>query len=92
MRLFKKNIRGNAEIHVLFSFGGRIVAVFAHRCEMCVHRVFFPEMKQFLSNRRREAHMNWFESSTDWEQELDRCGAAGWRVSSVNDRFEMSTR
>ncbi|XP_011603406.1 myotubularin-related protein 11 [Takifugu rubripes] len=49
------------------------------------------EMKQFLSNRRREAHMNWFESATDWEQELDRCGATGWRVSSVNDRFEMST-
>lgn len=49
-------------------------------------------MKQFLSNRRREAHMNWFESATDWEQELERCGATGWRVSSVNDRFEMSTR
>ncbi|CAG00931.1 unnamed protein product [Tetraodon nigroviridis] len=49
------------------------------------------EMKQFLSNRRREAHMNWFESAADWEQELDRCGATGWRVSSVNDRFEMST-
>lgn len=49
-------------------------------------------MKQFLSNRRREAHMNWFESAMDWEQELERCGATGWRVSSVNDRFEMSTR
>lgn len=36
--------------------------------------------------------MNWFESATDWEQELERCGATGWRVSSVNDRFEMSTR
>eukprot|EP00064_Thunnus_orientalis_P015485 superscaffoldBa00002874_g15538 len=50
-----------------------------------------PEMKQFLSNRRRDAHMNWFESVSDWEQELERCGATGWRVSSVNDRFEMST-
>ncbi|KAM3872961.1 myotubularin-related protein 11 [Diretmus argenteus] len=49
------------------------------------------EMKQFLSNRRRDAHMNWFESSADWEQELERCGATGWRVSSVNDRFEMAT-
>ncbi|CAG5959291.1 unnamed protein product [Menidia menidia] len=49
------------------------------------------EMKQFLSNRRRDAHMNWFESASDWEQELERCGAANWRVSSVNDRFEMST-
>ncbi|XP_053737346.1 myotubularin-related protein 11 isoform X1 [Synchiropus splendidus] len=49
------------------------------------------EMKQFLSNRRRDSHMNWFESSADWEQELERCGAVGWRVSSVNDRFEMST-
>lgn len=54
----------------------------------------FPptEMKQFLSNRRRDAHMNWFESASDWEQELERCGATSWRVSSVNDRFEMSTR
>uniref|UniRef100_A0A4W6BT05 Myotubularin related protein 11 n=1 Tax=Lates calcarifer TaxID=8187 RepID=A0A4W6BT05_LATCA len=43
------------------------------------------EMKQFLSNRRRDSHMNWFESSSDWEQELERCGASGWRVSSVND-------
>uniref|UniRef100_A0A3B3CPL4 Myotubularin related protein 11 n=1 Tax=Oryzias melastigma TaxID=30732 RepID=A0A3B3CPL4_ORYME len=49
------------------------------------------EMKQFLSNRRRDAHMNWFESASDWEQELERCGATTWRVSSVNDRFEMST-
>ncbi|KAM8869688.1 myotubularin-related protein 11 [Spinachia spinachia] len=49
------------------------------------------EMKQFLSNRRRDTHMNWFESASDWEQELDRCRATGWRVSSVNDRFEMST-
>lgn len=49
------------------------------------------EMKQFLSNRRRDAHMNWFDSTSDWEQELERCGASGWRVSSVNDRFEMST-
>ncbi|XP_068180725.1 myotubularin-related protein 11 isoform X1 [Antennarius striatus] len=49
------------------------------------------EMKQFLSNRRRDTHMNWHESSSDWEQELERCGATGWRVSSVNDRFEMST-
>lgn len=36
--------------------------------------------------------MNWCESVSDWEQELERCGASGWRVSSVNDRFEMSTR
>ncbi|KAA8591835.1 hypothetical protein FQN60_017209 [Etheostoma spectabile] len=49
------------------------------------------EMKQFLSNRRRNTHMNWFESASDWEQELERCGATGWRVSLVNDRFEMST-
>ncbi|XP_054637005.1 myotubularin-related protein 11 isoform X1 [Dunckerocampus dactyliophorus] len=49
------------------------------------------EMKQFLSNRRRDAHMNWYESASDWEQEVERCGATGWRVSSVNDRFEMST-
>uniref|UniRef100_A0A3Q3FMP7 Myotubularin related protein 11 n=1 Tax=Labrus bergylta TaxID=56723 RepID=A0A3Q3FMP7_9LABR len=49
------------------------------------------EMKQFLSNRPRNARMNWYESVSDWEQELERCGATGWRVSSVNDRFEMST-
>lgn len=49
------------------------------------------EMKQFLSNRRRNPHMNWFESASDWERELERCGATGWRVSSVNDRFETST-
>ncbi|XP_049587448.1 myotubularin-related protein 11 isoform X1 [Syngnathus scovelli] len=49
------------------------------------------EMKQFLSNRRRDAHMNWHETAAEWERELERCGAIGWRVSSVNDRFEMST-
>ncbi|TNN37143.1 Myotubularin-related protein 11 [Liparis tanakae] len=37
------------------------------------------EMKQFLSNRRRNPDMNWFESASDWERELERCGAAGWR-------------
>ncbi|KAJ7985456.1 hypothetical protein DPEC_G00352220 [Dallia pectoralis] len=49
------------------------------------------EMKQFLSNRGRDTQMNWFDSLSDWEQELERTGAQGWRVSSVNDRFEMST-
>ncbi|XP_062394747.1 myotubularin-related protein 11 [Sardina pilchardus] len=49
------------------------------------------EMKQFLSNRRRDPDMNWFENTSDWEQELERVGATGWRVTSVNDRFEMST-
>ncbi|KAG7457584.1 hypothetical protein MATL_G00228690 [Megalops atlanticus] len=49
------------------------------------------EMKQLLSNRRRDPCMNWFESEADWEAELERTGATGWRVSSVNDRFEMST-
>ncbi|KAK7886185.1 hypothetical protein WMY93_025806 [Mugilogobius chulae] len=48
-------------------------------------------MKQFLSNRSRDPHMNWFESAQDWEQELERCGAVGWRVSAVNERFEMAT-
>ncbi|XP_072317147.1 myotubularin-related protein 11 [Eucyclogobius newberryi] len=49
------------------------------------------EMKQLLSNRSRDSHMNWFESVQDWEQELERCGAVGWRVSTVNERFEMAT-
>ncbi|KAG7469586.1 hypothetical protein MATL_G00130430 [Megalops atlanticus] len=49
------------------------------------------EMKQFLSNRRHDAQMNWFESMNDWERELERTGATGWRVSAVNDRFEMAT-
>ncbi|KTG16020.1 hypothetical protein cypCar_00017348 [Cyprinus carpio] len=49
------------------------------------------EMKQFLSNRWHDPNMNWFECSMGWEQELERTGASGWRVSSVNDRFEMST-
>ncbi|KAJ8288022.1 hypothetical protein COCON_G00006810 [Conger conger] len=49
------------------------------------------EMKQFLSNRRRDPQMNWFESQADWERDLERTGATGWRVSAVNDRFEMAT-
>ncbi|XP_064257378.1 myotubularin-related protein 11 isoform X2 [Passer domesticus] len=31
-----------------------------------------------------------FESLRDWEQELQRLGAAGWRVSAVNERFDMA--
>ncbi|XP_072138762.1 myotubularin-related protein 10-A-like isoform X1 [Mobula birostris] len=31
-----------------------------------------------------------FESHLDWESELDRTGARGWRVSLVNERFEVS--
>ncbi|KAG9335688.1 hypothetical protein JZ751_004341 [Albula glossodonta] len=50
------------------------------------------EMKQLLSNRRRDPSMNWFEGVADWEAELERTGTMGWRVSSVNDRFEMATR
>ncbi|NXF72712.1 MTRAA protein, partial [Sclerurus mexicanus] len=31
-----------------------------------------------------------FESLRDWEKELERLGAAGWRVSAVNERFDMA--
>ncbi|KAM6294223.1 myotubularin-related protein 11 [Aegotheles albertisi] len=31
-----------------------------------------------------------FESLRDWEEELERLGAAGWRVSAVNERFDMA--
>ncbi|KAG2463322.1 SF3B4 factor, partial [Polypterus senegalus] len=50
------------------------------------------EMKQLLSNRVPDSLMNWFEGSQEWERELLRTGATGWRVSSVNDRFEMAPR
>ncbi|XP_043935832.1 myotubularin-related protein 11 [Protopterus annectens] len=32
-----------------------------------------------------------FEALQDWEDELMRMGALGWRVSPVNERFDMST-
>uniref|UniRef100_A0A8C6YUA1 Myotubularin related protein 11 n=1 Tax=Nothoprocta perdicaria TaxID=30464 RepID=A0A8C6YUA1_NOTPE len=32
-----------------------------------------------------------FESLHDWEKELKRQGAVGWRVSAVNERFDMAT-
>ncbi|XP_035202333.1 LOW QUALITY PROTEIN: myotubularin-related protein 11 [Oxyura jamaicensis] len=31
-----------------------------------------------------------FESLHDWEKELKRQGAAGWRVSAINERFDMA--
>ncbi|KAF1416567.1 Myotubularin-related protein 11, partial [Spheniscus humboldti] len=31
-----------------------------------------------------------FESLRDWEKELKRLGAAGWRVSAINERFDMA--
>ncbi|NXM99426.1 MTMRB protein, partial [Sylvia borin] len=31
-----------------------------------------------------------FESLQDWEKELQRLGAVGWRVSAVNERFDMA--
>ncbi|OXB75053.1 UNVERIFIED_CONTAM: hypothetical protein H355_015414 [Colinus virginianus] len=33
-----------------------------------------------------------FESPQDWERELQRLGAVGWRVSAVNERFDMAPR
>ncbi|XP_053134260.1 myotubularin-related protein 11 isoform X2 [Hemicordylus capensis] len=32
-----------------------------------------------------------FETLSDWEKELQRLGTANWRVSPVNERFDMST-
>ncbi|XP_077175386.1 myotubularin-related protein 11 isoform X2 [Paroedura picta] len=32
-----------------------------------------------------------FETPRDWEKELRRLGVASWRVSPVNERFDMST-
>nr|XP_023686263.1 myotubularin-related protein 11-like isoform X1 [Paramormyrops kingsleyae] len=48
------------------------------------------EMRQRLSNRPRDATMCWFDIASDWETELERTGATGWRVSSINHRFEMA--
>ncbi|NWV42181.1 MTMRB protein, partial [Grantiella picta] len=31
-----------------------------------------------------------FDSLRDWEKELQRLGAAGWRVSAINERFDMA--
>ncbi|NXH14697.1 MTMRB protein, partial [Bucco capensis] len=31
-----------------------------------------------------------FESLHDWEKELKRLGAEGWRVSAINERFDMA--
>ncbi|NXG43762.1 MTMRB protein, partial [Psilopogon haemacephalus] len=31
-----------------------------------------------------------FESLQDWEQELQRLGAQGWRVSAANERFDLA--
>ncbi|NXI01212.1 MTMRA protein, partial [Pachycephala philippinensis] len=31
-----------------------------------------------------------FENLQDWEKELQRLGAVGWRVSAVNERFDMA--
>ncbi|GAB0201057.1 myotubularin-related protein 11 [Grus japonensis] len=31
-----------------------------------------------------------FENLRDWEKELKRLGAAGWRVSAINERFDMA--
>lgn len=33
-----------------------------------------------------------FENLRDWEKELRRLGAEGWRVSAVNERFDMAPR
>lgn len=51
-----------------------------------------PEMRQRLSNRHRDPTMCWFDVASDWETELERTGATGWRVSSINHRFEMAAR
>ncbi|XP_048338404.1 myotubularin-related protein 11-like, partial [Sphaerodactylus townsendi] len=32
-----------------------------------------------------------FETLHDWEKELKRLGTPGWRVSPVNERFDMAT-
>ncbi|XP_018088952.1 myotubularin-related protein 11 isoform X2 [Xenopus laevis] len=32
-----------------------------------------------------------FESYSDWENEIDRLGASAWRVSPVNERYDTST-
>ncbi|XP_023657190.2 myotubularin-related protein 11 [Paramormyrops kingsleyae] len=49
------------------------------------------EMRQFLSNRRPDGQMKLFDCAADWDGELERTGATGWRVSTINDRFEMAT-
>uniref|UniRef100_A0A8C3QF88 Myotubularin related protein 11 n=1 Tax=Cyanoderma ruficeps TaxID=181631 RepID=A0A8C3QF88_9PASS len=47
-------------------------------------RAHTPSLAEGLST------MLLFESLRDWEKELQRLGAAGWRVSAVNERFDMA--
>ncbi|MEE6491330.1 hypothetical protein FKM82_016181 [Ascaphus truei] len=51
---------------------------------------------QSLDNRPSRALTDFptllFESSADWEAELERLGTSAWRVSPVNERCDTSTR
>ncbi|XP_053331464.1 myotubularin-related protein 11 isoform X2 [Spea bombifrons] len=56
---------------------------------------FGNKVFQSLDNRPAHASMDFptrlFESSADWENEIERLGASAWRVSSVNERCDAST-
>ncbi|XP_066062987.1 myotubularin-related protein 11 isoform X2 [Chamaea fasciata] len=49
-----------------------------------------PEEEEEEDEEEGSSTMLLFESLRDWEKELQRLGAAGWRVSAVNERFDMA--
>ncbi|NXY38690.1 MTMRB protein, partial [Pomatorhinus ruficollis] len=51
-----------------------------------------PEEEEEQDEEEGLSTMLLFESLWDWEKELQRLGAAGWRVSAVNERFDMAPR
>ncbi|XP_030042830.1 myotubularin-related protein 11 isoform X2 [Microcaecilia unicolor] len=46
---------------------------------------------QVRGKMQKEFPTIFFNSSLDWESELRRTGASNWRVSPINERFDMST-
>ncbi|KAM6234387.1 myotubularin-related protein 11 isoform 2-T2 [Porphyrio hochstetteri] len=49
-----------------------------------------PSEKEVEEEEEDSAATLLFESLWDWEKELKRLGAVGWRVSAVNERFDMA--
>uniref|UniRef100_H3A929 Myotubularin related protein 11 n=1 Tax=Latimeria chalumnae TaxID=7897 RepID=H3A929_LATCH len=48
-------------------------------------------MTLFPANFEADGHRFWKNCPFNWEQELERTGTSGWRVSPINERFDMST-
>ena len=83
--------------HLLFPYDFRYILLNSHLLKLfqISYYVCFDILKNSLYSEpyyNCQRAVSTFRDSTDWGKELSRTGAVGWKLSAVNQDFQLSIR